>query len=101
MIKNNYDNTRMMEAEAGLKYDQPKMTGGKRMVDGVQREWFGPHITKAGELEEEMKKGNNCVIDLTKDLLPIKRKQDVKVKVKKEEGDKKVKTEKGERRRAG
>jgi hypothetical protein len=35
-----------------------------------------------GELEEEMKKGNNCVIDLTKDVLPIKRKQDVKVKVK-------------------
>jgi hypothetical protein len=44
----------MMEAEVGLKYDQPKMTGGKRMVDGVQREWFGPYITKAGELEEEM-----------------------------------------------
>jgi hypothetical protein len=50
------------------------------------------HITKAGELEEEMKKGNNCVIDLTKDVLPIKRKQDVKVKVKEE-----VKTEKEER----
>jgi hypothetical protein len=48
-------------------------------------------------LEVEMKKGNNCVIDLTKDVLPIKRKQDVKVEVKKEEGDKKVKTEKGER----
>jgi hypothetical protein len=27
MIKNNYENTRMMEAEMGLKYDQPKMTG--------------------------------------------------------------------------
>jgi hypothetical protein len=46
-------------------------------------------------LEGEVKKGNNCVIDLTKDVLPIERKQDVKVKVKKEEGDKKVKTEKG------
>jgi len=47
-----------------------------------------------------MKEGNNCVVDLTKYVLPIKRKQDVKVKVKKEEGDKKVKTEGGERRRA-
>jgi hypothetical protein len=51
-------------------------------ADRVKREWFAPMLLKAEELQMEIKEGKDSVIDLTGDLMSLKREMKVIEKVK-------------------